>query len=241
MAEHKIMHAAGPFREKALAWFRENVSDATVTTVYVKGDGYLCFQWEDGASPYHVPIETVLVAAAEERGRQGMIQWMINSAESDFQRDCPFDGPREDQPSVDEPCQVCGEDSDGNGGTSPCVDTSRGRLITKLLALKATPSPSRQETLFEAIKHGDQQHQDWLKQAIDDHFAGRPVERPQGKGTKEAARDQALREAMAAQCTGCKASWEYDGKYHRPPNGDLESWFECEAKGVRALLEGQGK
>ena len=33
-------------------------------------------------------------------------------------------------------------------------------------------------SLFEAIKHGDQDHQDWLRQAIDDHFAGKPVRRP---------------------------------------------------------------
>ena len=25
-------------------------------------------------------------------------------------------------------------------------------------------------TLFDKIKHGDQEHQDWLKKAIDEHF-----------------------------------------------------------------------
>jgi hypothetical protein len=30
-------------------------------------------------------------------------------------------------------------------------------------------------TLFDAIKHGDEAHQAWLKQALFDHFAGRPV------------------------------------------------------------------
>ena len=34
------------------------------------------------------------------------------------------------------------------------------------------------ETLFDAIKHGDEKHQAWLKQAIEDHFAGRPVQPP---------------------------------------------------------------
>jgi hypothetical protein len=34
------------------------------------------------------------------------------------------------------------------------------------------------ETLFNAIAHGDEKHRAWLKQAIDDHFAGRPVLRP---------------------------------------------------------------
>lgn len=33
------------------------------------------------------------------------------------------------------------------------------------------------ETLFPAIAHGDDAHRAWLKQAIEDHFAGRPVQR----------------------------------------------------------------
>lgn len=36
----------------------------------------------------------------------------------------------------------------------------------------------RAKTLFDAIAHGDEQHRAWLKKAIEDHFAGRPVERP---------------------------------------------------------------
>jgi len=39
--------------------------------------------------------------------------------------------------------------------------------------------------LFNAIKHGDLEHQDWLERAIADHFAGRTVERPRGKGSAE--------------------------------------------------------
>lgn len=40
-------------------------------------------------------------------------------------------------------------------------------------------------TLFAAIKHGDDEHMAWLRQAIDDHFAGRTVARAVGLGTKE--------------------------------------------------------
>ena len=40
-------------------------------------------------------------------------------------------------------------------------------------------------TLFDAIKHGDGQHQAWLKEAITNHFAGLPVPVPRGKGNKE--------------------------------------------------------
>ena len=43
----------------------------------------------------------------------------------------------------------------------------------------------RRASLFDAIAHGDDEHRAWLKQAIDDHFAGRPVERVKGLGTTE--------------------------------------------------------
>jgi hypothetical protein len=35
---------------------------------------------------------------------------------------------------------------------------------------------ARCETLFDAIAHGDEKHREWLKQAIADHFAGKPVQ-----------------------------------------------------------------
>lgn len=35
-------------------------------------------------------------------------------------------------------------------------------------------------TLFDALAHGSQEHRAWLRQAIDDHFNGRPVEPPRG-------------------------------------------------------------
>lgn len=34
------------------------------------------------------------------------------------------------------------------------------------------------ESLYDAIAHGDEKHRAWLKQAIEDHFAGKPVQRP---------------------------------------------------------------
>jgi hypothetical protein len=56
---------------------------------------------------------------------------------------------------------------------------------------------TRAATLFDAIAHGDEAHRAWLKKAIEDHFAGRAVERPAGVGRTEAAvaaRDEAWRE-----------------------------------------------
>lgn len=43
----------------------------------------------------------------------------------------------------------------------------------------------RVKTLFDAIAHGDDDHKRWLKQAIEDHFDGRAVERPVGSGSAE--------------------------------------------------------
>lgn len=39
------------------------------------------------------------------------------------------------------------------------------------------------DTVYEAIAHGDQEHRDWLREALDAHFAGLPVPPPRGKGT----------------------------------------------------------
>lgn len=35
-------------------------------------------------------------------------------------------------------------------------------------------------SLFEAIAHGDEEHRAWLKRAISDHFAGKPVQPVRG-------------------------------------------------------------
>jgi hypothetical protein len=39
--------------------------------------------------------------------------------------------------------------------------------------------------LFTALKHGDDEHQAWLKEAIDAYAAGRPIPAVRGLGTKE--------------------------------------------------------
>jgi hypothetical protein len=36
----------------------------------------------------------------------------------------------------------------------------------------------RDQRLFDVIAHGSEEHRAWLRKAIDDHFAGRPVEPP---------------------------------------------------------------
>lgn len=47
----------------------------------------------------------------------------------------------------------------------------------KARAETAEVAQQRAEGLFDAISHGDTVHRAWLKQAIEDHFAGRPVSR----------------------------------------------------------------
>lgn len=44
--------------------------------------------------------------------------------------------------------------------------------------LSARTLRERARTLFPAIAHGDASHRAWLRQAIEDHFAGRVVARP---------------------------------------------------------------
>ena len=39
------------------------------------------------------------------------------------------------------------------------------------------------DQIFRAIEHGDQEHRDWLKEALDAIFTGKPVPSPRGKGT----------------------------------------------------------
>lgn len=54
-------------------------------------------------------------------------------------------------------------------------------LLSHITAIEADKA-----SLFDAIQHGDDEHKAWLKQAIADHFAGKAVEPPRGKGNKEA-------------------------------------------------------
>jgi len=59
----------------------------------------------------------------------------------------------------------------------PGQDASQVRAVKML---------NKIETLFDAIKHGDEDHQGWLKEAIDAHFNGRPLpEYVAGKSKKE--------------------------------------------------------
>lgn len=40
--------------------------------------------------------------------------------------------------------------------------------------------------LYEAIKHGDEEHRKWLKEAIESFFLGKQIPSPRGSGTKDA-------------------------------------------------------
>lgn len=59
------------------------------------------------------------------------------------------------------------------------VQDHGNRIVRMLdLASNGKAEGGREETLFGAIAHGDEKHRAWLKQAIQDHFAGRSVQRP---------------------------------------------------------------
>ena len=67
-----------------------------------------------------------------------------------------------------------------------------------------TEARLKAEALFHAIAHGDDDHRQWLKDAIDNHFVGKPVPVPLGSGKSQAlaeTRDKqlaALREALVS-------------------------------------------
>jgi hypothetical protein len=69
--------------------------------------------------------------------------------------------------------------------------------IADAILAAVAEAETRAATLFDAVAHGDEAHRAWLKKAIEDHFAGRAVERPAGVGRTDAAvaeRDKAWRE-----------------------------------------------
>lgn len=66
-------------------------------------------------------------------------------------------------------CSACGKRVEPGDG-SDCIPSKVN-----------PPNPfDRRATPFDAIAHGSEEHRAWLKKAIDDHFDGRPVERPHG-------------------------------------------------------------
>lgn len=58
---HKDLHASGAFLERATVWWRAKHRSEPVK-VFVKGDGYFRFSWNDESEHgnFSIPIETVL-------------------------------------------------------------------------------------------------------------------------------------------------------------------------------------
>jgi hypothetical protein len=69
------------------------------------------------------------------------------------------------------------------GAFAHAIRNAAGALIRSAEELGRVKA--RLETLFEAIKHGDDAHQAWLREAIAAHCAGLPVPAPTGGGSKE--------------------------------------------------------
>lgn len=82
-------------------------------------------------------------------------------------------------------------------------DLSEAAAIIERLA-------SAHETLFDAIKHGDEVHRDWLREAIANHFSGKPV--PPPRAANPSAREQGRREGieMAGARLDQEAKWYED-------------------------------
>lgn len=76
-----------------------------------------------------------------------------------------------------------GEDSESaaNAALIVALVNAAPALLSTIRSLQAQTS-----SLFTAIKHGDDDHQAWLAEAIAAHFAGEPVPEPRGGGRKDA-------------------------------------------------------
>jgi len=79
-------------------------------------------------------------------------------------------------------------------------------------------------TLFDAIKHGDRVHQAWLKEAIDNHFAGKPVPPPRAALT-----------AIQSEGSGSSELVEFfRGDGHKfGHTGDYEGWTPARSDDCR--------
>lgn len=53
--------ATGTLREKAKVWWETNMNGHLIE-IYIKGDGYLRFEWrdDDERSSYHIPASAIL-------------------------------------------------------------------------------------------------------------------------------------------------------------------------------------
>lgn len=76
-------------------------------------------------------------------------------------------------------------------------DAAKALVAIRDESTDAATSVDLVSTLFDAIKHGDTQHEKWLRQAIEDHFMGRPVERPAKVPTLPIEEVHALAEVVA--------------------------------------------
>ncbi|WP_370372417.1 hypothetical protein [Henriciella pelagia] len=71
--------------------------------------------------------------------------------------------------------------------TPVCHEIARHRTeATRPLTAEIADLRQRTESLWDAIKHGDDEHRAWLKEAINAHLAGEAVPETRGKGRKEA-------------------------------------------------------
>jgi hypothetical protein len=74
----------------------------------------------------------------------------------------------------------------------------RTQAMDRLIAQDADliDLPTQSDALFNAIKHGDAEHQAWLKQALENHFKGLPMPPVQGGKSSQPTQSDALREAL---------------------------------------------
>jgi hypothetical protein len=154
---------------------------------------------------------------ADQDGRWGLRDFLSYSAsvcgfaeDADQTRPALTPSPKAGVPSREDVARIVrreifnavaiGENELGRSDRLTLLNEACERTSDAILAL--IPSTIRNEALFEAIAHGDDEHRAWLKEAISKHFDGLPVPPPRGAGSKERLKNEALEEAARGLFAG---------------------------------------
>lgn len=101
-----------------------------------------------------------------------------------------------------------------------------------------TAAQASANSLYEAIKHGDQEHRAWLKEALDNWFAGKPVPPPRSAPAQadiHATTDDEINLARWAHRLAYRASGKNIPTWDTLADRSQAMWLEEARKQLAAL------